>query len=375
MRLSAWERESFFDAQDIIIIGGGLVGLWTALTIKRARPAVKITILERSIIPSGASTRNAGFSCFGSPSELLHDANVTGEDAMWQIVAMRYEGMQRIAQEFKAINIGLEVCGGYEVYDAPVASNTTLTDGIAWLNKGLASITGTPQCFTVADDTLSAFGLSGFSGMVQNQLEGYLHSGKMVQALLQKVQAAGVQFFNSTPVHHWEKINGKWHITAGDDIVFTSEQLVFCTNAFTSRLLPSAAVMPARGQVLLTSPIPELALKGAFHFDEGFYYFRNLGNRVLLGGARNKSIDAETTTHMVTSDVVQAELERFLSHHILNNVSYTIEQRWSGIMGFTPSKTPVISQPQQDLTVALACNGMGVALAPVIAEKVCEMIC
>jgi gamma-glutamylputrescine oxidase len=91
MQLSVWEKESFFEHQDIIIVGSGLVGLWSALELKEKHPRLKITILERSMVPAGASTRNAGFACFGSPSELLHDKEISGEDRMWRIVEMRYK--------------------------------------------------------------------------------------------------------------------------------------------------------------------------------------------------------------------------------------------------------------------------------------------
>src|SRR4051812_22805413 len=101
MQLSVWEKESFFEPQHIIIIGSGLAGLWSAYEMKLKNKALKITIVEKGIIPSGASTRNAGFACFGSPSELLHDVKIYGENKMWQIAEMRYKGMQKINRVFK----------------------------------------------------------------------------------------------------------------------------------------------------------------------------------------------------------------------------------------------------------------------------------
>ena len=92
-QLSIWEKESFFAPQDVIIIGSGFAGLWSALKLMEKNPLQKITILERGIIPTGASTRNAGFSCFGSPSELLHDIAAMGEEKTWQVVSMRYKGL------------------------------------------------------------------------------------------------------------------------------------------------------------------------------------------------------------------------------------------------------------------------------------------
>ena len=90
--LSVWEKESFFAPADIVIAGSGLVGLWSAYYLKRSAPHLSITIVERGIIPTGASTRNAGFACFGSLTELVADAQKMGEDHMLELVEMRYFG-------------------------------------------------------------------------------------------------------------------------------------------------------------------------------------------------------------------------------------------------------------------------------------------
>jgi glycine/D-amino acid oxidase-like deaminating enzyme len=92
-------------------------------------------------------------------------------------------------------------------------------------------------------------------------------------------------------------------------IMLTAEQVLICTNAFAKSLLPELDVLPARGQILLTEPVEGLKIKGTFHYDEGFYYFRNLDNRILLGGARNKFFDDEETFSQGTSEPVQQELE------------------------------------------------------------------
>jgi len=66
MQVSIWEKETFYAPQDIVIVGSGFVGLWSAFYLKKKDPDLKITILDRGMIPTGASTRNAGFACFGS---------------------------------------------------------------------------------------------------------------------------------------------------------------------------------------------------------------------------------------------------------------------------------------------------------------------
>ena len=71
MNLSYWEKDTYFSNIDVLIIGSGIVGLTAALELKSANPSRKIIVIERGFLPCGASSKNAGFSCFGSVSELL----------------------------------------------------------------------------------------------------------------------------------------------------------------------------------------------------------------------------------------------------------------------------------------------------------------
>ena len=157
-------------------------------------------------------------------------------------------------------------------------------------------------------------------------------------------------------------------------IEFTAAHVVACTNAFASLLFPGIDVVPARGQVLLTGPIDGLKLKGCFHYDHGFYYFRNLGNRVLLGGARNKDFERERTTEFNISSFIQDELERFLSTVVLPGQKYEVTDRWSGIMAMGSEKMPILKKFSDKIIVAVRMSGMGVALAPVIGDTVATMI-
>src|SRR5690606_16003798 len=99
-------------------------------------------------------------------------------------------------------------------------------------------------------------------------------------------------------------------------------------------LLPDVDVLPARGQVLITAPVPGLALKGTFHADEGYYYFRELNGRVLLGGGRHLDKAGETTWEDATTPRIQGALEELLRNTILPGHTFTIEHRWTGVMGF-----------------------------------------
>src|SRR5450631_4818804 len=106
--VSVWEKESFFAPKDFIIIGSGFTGLWSAYYLKKRHPKKTVLLLERGLIPSGASSRNAGFACFGSFTELLADTNAQGEEKMLELVEMRFKGLEKIRKKFSDEQIGYE---------------------------------------------------------------------------------------------------------------------------------------------------------------------------------------------------------------------------------------------------------------------------
>jgi gamma-glutamylputrescine oxidase len=377
MQISIWEKETFFAPQDVIIIGSGFTGLWSAFFLKRKHPKLKITILERGIIATGASTRNAGFACFGSLSEVVRDAQQMGNDKMLELVEMRYKGLEKIQKFFEEDIIDFEMAGGYELYDTHDAISTEeLNYNIGYINSLFKPVTGTKKTYRLADENIEKFGFQKTKHLVKNNLEGYLHSGKLLRALLHRVQGMGVQIFNAMEVSSINKNNNGFSISCSQQIDFETSKVLVCTNAFTKSLFPEIDIVPARGQVLLTSPIEKLPFRGTFHSDEGYYYFRNLGNRVLLGGARNKAFQAEETTTMETSEYIQFELERYLQQVVLPGFTgqYTIESKWSGIMAMGSEKLPIVKEWETGLFSAVRMSGMGVALAPVVGQQVAQMM-
>ena len=79
MNLSYWEQKEWLADIDFAIAGSGIVGLSTALFLKQRFPESNIILLEKGILPQGASTKNAGFACFGSLSEILQDLKTHSE--------------------------------------------------------------------------------------------------------------------------------------------------------------------------------------------------------------------------------------------------------------------------------------------------------
>ncbi|MGZ3881802.1 MAG: NAD(P)/FAD-dependent oxidoreductase [Flavisolibacter sp.] len=375
--MSIWEKETFYAPQDVVIIGSGFVGLWCALQLKKKNPALKVTIVDRGIIPTGASTRNAGFACFGSLSEVVHDAQIMGTDKMLELVEMRFKGLERIQKQFDDDLIDFEMCGGYELYDfSDNVSSDKLKENIDYINSQFKPVTGKRKTYRLVDESIASLGFGNTRHLVKNNLEGYLHSGKLVKALLSKVQGLGVQVFTQVAIKGLETVKESIELETSADFKLVARQVLVCTNAFAKELLPEEDIVPARGQVLLTSPIENLPWKGTFHSDEGFYYFRNLGKKVLLGGARNKAINDEVTTDMNTSEFIQGHLEQYLDEVVLPKYKgqYTIEQRWAGIMAMGSEKMPIVKEVRPNVFCCIRMSGMGVALAPIVSQQVVQMM-
>src|SRR5689334_5831456 len=219
MQVSTWEKESFYAPADIIIAGAGFVGLWSAYYLKKKQPDLRITVIDRGAIPTGASTRNAGFACFGSVTELMSDVATLGEDKMLQLVEMRYKGLKRIRKVFGKKEIDYAKCGGYEIIPSVTPDRyKELQWQVKWLNRLLAPVTQTRSTFTFADNAIQKFGFTGIEHIIYNDLEGSLHPGKLCQGLLQQVQAMKVNVLTATTIDHFEE-------TSSNVIVHTNKKV------------------------------------------------------------------------------------------------------------------------------------------------------
>ena len=371
--LSFWEKESFLQ-YDFLVIGGGIVGLSTACSWKEKFPAKSVLILESGLFPSGASTRNAGFACYGSAAEILQDIQAMGEEKALGLVEMRIRGLRRLRQRLGDDAIGYEELGGGELILKDEEFNP---DSLRELNRLLYPLFGR-EVFS-PDDAAAAkagFNTSLIRHFIRNHAEGQIHTGRMMKSLQEKARLLGVEMLTGCQAQKPEFINGRWHTAIENShIEFFSERVAVCTNAFTRALFPEYDVLPGRGQVLITAPIPDLRFRGIYHFDEGFFYFRNVGNRVLFGGGRNLAFDSETTTQTGLNEMIQQKLDFYLDNLILpKETSHVIEQRWAGIMAFGAEKLPLLKDLGNGLVLGVRMNGMGIAIGSEIGEKLSDML-
>lgn len=369
MTLSYWEQQHWFTNVDFTIVGSGIVGLQTALHLKQHHPETKIVLLERSALPEGASTKNAGFACFGSVTELLTDLHTHTEQEVVDLVQQRWEGLQVLKDTLGAEALQLESLGGYELFleeEAPLYQKAL--SKMEYLNALLYPLFQ-QKVFSIVENT---FGFQKVkSSLIYNALEGQLDPGLMMQALLRKAHSKGLLILNGM------EVTGFTESGTGVEVVtpqcsFPTNKLIITTNGFAQKLLP-LEVQPARAQVLITQPIPDLQLRGTFHMDSGYYYFRNVGHRILFGGGRHLDFAAETTTQLDTTEKIQRQLEHYLKEVILPETSFEIAHRWSGIMGVGSLKKPIVKALSERVYCGVRMGGMGVALGSLVGKELAAL--
>jgi glycine/D-amino acid oxidase-like deaminating enzyme len=369
-QLSYWEKETYLKQVDYLIIGSGIVGLSTAIHLKKAKPNKKVLVLERGYLPSGASTKNAGFACIGSASEIIDDLKTNSESEVFTTLEKRWKGLNYLRELLGDQAIDYLELGSHELFisQEKVAYENCLNE-LEFLNHQLKGITGIENNYKVANLICDKSGYYGFNNAISNEAEGQINTGKMMQSLVSLAQGLGIQILNGIRV---ESIDKKEIETKYGKIKF--EKLAICTNGLAKQFLPHEDIQPARAQVVVTSPIKNLKVEGIYHFDQGYYYFRNIENRILFGGGRNLDFEAEETDEMNTSDKIINHLSHLLETQILPNSSFTIEHHWAGTMGVGKAKKPIIKQVDKNIYCGVRLGGMGVAIGSLVGKELAELI-
>ncbi len=358
---SFWEKDSFLQPHDLIVIGAGIVGLSSALFYKRNHPEARILVIDKGFMPQGASTRNAGFACVGSVGELMADLKIETEQNVKNRLLKRFRGLQLLRGTLGDEAINYENCGGYELFISPEKFKEAASQ-IDYFNKLFFDITGEKKVYEEVK-------FEGHSA-IYNRLEGSLHPGKMVQALTNKAVKMGIEIkwnCEATQIKD-ESINVEPGYT------LYSNQILVAANGFTPKLLAEMPVKPARGFVMVTQPWNEMPWKGIFHHNKGYIYFRNVGKRLLFGGARNIASNEEETDEFGVNNAIKNHLLGFAKEILKLPQGCEIEYEWSGIMGFTPSKTPIVKLIDKYTAIAAGLSGMGVAIGMEVGKEAVELL-
>jgi len=370
MNLSYWEYKTWLSNIDFTIVGSGITGLSCALHLNDRFPNSKILVLEKGILPQGASTKNAGFACFGSISEILSDLKDHTEQEVLELVQKRWDGIQQLRATLGDAAIDFQNHGGHELFlnkDAELFQHCS--ESLDSVNQLLRPAFGN----VAFEKRPSSFKFENIHDhCITNTFESQLDTGKMIRRLLQLVQENGTIILNSIMVEEFTENHASVSVKT-NGFEFETKKLLIATNGFASKLLKED-VRPARAQVVITKPIKDLAIKGTFHFEEGYYYFRNVDNRILFGGGRNLDLKQEETIEFGETELIRNQLEKLLKEVILPDTPFEIDKSWSGIMGIGKQKRPIVRQISENAYCGVRLGGMGIAIGSLIGKELVGLI-
>ena len=343
-------------AYDVVVIGGGVVGCSTAYWLHRRQPSLRVGILEARTLGAGASGRNAGLVLQGTHTDYRSDLDRYGKQAARRLWAFTRDTRDLLATELRGTAFDWRSDGSL------TAAGTG--DEAERLRAGLSHLrtAGAPVVYLDPDETNARLGASGFHGGLFVTTGAVVNPLQLVRHLAAQSEA---DIHTQHPVEriHWRDPGVVLHTPSRR---VRADRVVLALGPSLPSLVPatSAYVRPVRAQMLATAPADTTHISVPVYSHHGGFYVRQLEDgRVLAGGGRHQHRDAEETSADATTPAVQATIERYLHTYFPWTQPLSIEQRWSGTMGFSPDERPVVGRapghPEGIFATGFTGHGMG----------------
>ena len=358
MTTSFWQqvRREQETAYDVIVVGGGIVGCSTAYWLHRQQPSLRVAILEARTLGAGASGRNAGFVLQGAHADYRSDMDRYGERTARRLWNFTRANRDLLAEELCETAFDWDSDGSLTAAGS-AEERERLRAGLSPLRAA-----GAPAVYLDSEETNARLGASGFCGGL------FVTTGAVVNPLRLVRHVAAQSEADVHPQHPVEHIHwrnpGVRVDTPGRR--FRADRVVLALGPSLPDLVPAASsfVRPVRAQMLATAPADASHTPVPVYSHYGGFYARQLEDgRVLAGGGRHQHRDAEETSADATTPAVQATIERYLHTYFPWTRSLSIEQRWSGTMGFSPDGRPVVGHlpehPEGLFATGFTGHGMG----------------
>lgn len=337
MTVSYWQRTHRLGTIlcDCLIIGAGICGVSAALHMQRR--GMKVIIVDKSLVGSGASTRNAGYLMRGCADNYAAAIKEFGRDrtrALWKLTednlaGLRREGIESLPSVRNVPSI-LAALREDEYEQLRQSISLMKEDGfaVAWEDAN-----------SNRNDTL--WKIAKPLGALINPNDAACNSREVIEFLRSKL---------SSPIHEHQEVtsihaDGDWIESRITDGTIRSKHVLACTNAYAPLLLPGLAnhITPRRGQMLAIRPQANRTLGGSYYINFGSEYIRqHADNTIVVGGCRTYHAEREVGYEDITTPWVQRDLERFAKSMVGDFADTDIIARWSGVMGFSKTHLPLI---------------------------------
>ncbi len=343
---------------DVVVVGGGITGLSTALHL--AERAVRVVLLEAEQPGWGASGRNGGQVNPG----LKHDPDLVerdfGSELGARMVAFAGSAPGFVFDLIERLNIRCEQrrCGTLRAAAHP---------------KHLARLRATAEQYARRGAPIEvldraaverATGTDRYAGAMLDRRGGALNPLSYSRGLARAAQRAGAVIHGGTRALKLERAGQEWRVHASTGTV-TAAQIVLATNGYTDSIWPTLdrSLVPLFGSIAATEPLPEAIARsilpgGEVLYEVGtvtVYYRLDEARRLLIGGrGPMREIDVPTDIPHILR-YAQRLWPALAAAHWTHG--------WGGRLGYTADQYPHVHEPAERVLVCLGYSGRGVAMA------------
>ncbi|QOU02827.1 FAD-binding oxidoreductase [Pseudomonas fluorescens] len=356
---------------DVAIVGAGYTGLSTALHL--AERGVSVCVLEANEPGWGASGRNGG------------QVNPTLKYDPEQLVRML--GPERaeplISTVSNSADLVFNLIEKHGIDCAPVRKGWMQ---VSYSKKGVAGLharadqwasRGVPVQRLNAAAVAARMGSEAFAGGWLDGRAGALQPLAYARGLVGAASAAGVRIHGHSAVTALQRQGAGWHLQTAGGAQVSADQVVLATNGYSGNLWPGMAqsILAANSFIVATKPLSGPAAESILPGQETvstaqrllLYFRKDSHGRLLMGGRglfNNPSSPADF-----------AHLERSLALLFPQLGPLEFEYRWAGRIAITRDFMPHVHEPAPGLTLALGCNGRGIALCTSLGQQLAGRLC
>jgi gamma-glutamylputrescine oxidase len=303
----------------VIVVGGGVTGCSCALTL--AERGLRVRLLEAREVAAGASGRNGGFALRGGAMPYDRAQAALGRERarlLWRLSEGALDRLETLAGDACRRVGSLRLSQGEHEADA--------------LGHELEALRADGFAVEQVEPLPPALGRL-FSRAILHPGDAAIHPARWVRRLAARAAAAGAEIVEGTAV-------------AGDALdELGAREVVVAADGLSATLLPEleGVVIPRRGQMLVTEPLPKLLFERPHYAREGYDYWQQLPDgRLVVGGRRDASFATEATAAEETTELIQRELETLVSDLVGERPAIT--HRWAGVWGETPDRLPLVGR-------------------------------
>ena len=354
---------------DVVIVGAGFTGLWTALTLTERDPSLQVVVLEAAVVGHGASGRNGGF-VDASLTHGVHHGLANHAEEFDELARLGAENLAELTAFVRThdLDVDLEPVGEVTVATEPWQLED-LADGLEAYERA-----GEKVRLLDADEVRAQLDSPTYlGGLVREDGAALVDPGRLVHALARLAGERGVVIHEGSPVTQLAAHGtGVVARTPGGQVV--ADRAVIATNAYSHRLLPRLGrwFVPVSDQVLLTAPLTDTQLarigwdnrQGFGDAANLFHYYRlTPDQRILWGGydviyRYGGKVGPAHDHHRATYDALAAGFRRTFPQ--LDDVPF--ERAWGGPVATTTRFSVAFGEELGGRAVwALGYTGLGVA--------------